>query len=311
MVGPLDIDPELKSIRSHSLPSNRWALAAMQNLLVAVNMVHRRKFKPIVKSTKIESFDGYPVPVLIIRPEHLSQVAPALVYYHGGAFIMKPAPRHLENAVRYAREAECVVVFVEYRLAPKHPFPAGFNDCYAALRSVISNAEKLGIDRKRLMVGGDSAGGGLAAGVAQRAWQEDGITLRGQLLIYPCVDLTCSRPSIAAFADVPPFKRSRAPTRSIAEIYLGHPPAEGIPRYASPLYGDVTGLAPAYVETAEFDILHDQGTAYAQVMREKGVEVELNEIKGGVHGFDVLAAHSGVAKEAMRRRIQFLRRVGC
>jgi acetyl esterase len=307
MVGPLDIHPELKSIRGHSLPGSRWALAAVQNLLVAVNMVHRRRFKSIITRTRITSFDGYQVPVLIIRPEHLSPPAPALVYYHGGAFIMKPVPRHLENAVQYAREAGCLVVFVEYRLAPGHPFPAGFNDCYAALQSLISNAETLEVDTKRLLVGGDSAGGGLAAGVAQRAWQEDRITLRGQLLIYPCVDLICTRPSMAAFADVPPFKR--APARSVAQMYLGHSPAEGMPRYASPIYGDVTELAPAYVETAQFDILHDQGTAYAHAMRANGVDVELNEIKGGVHGFDVLAAHSGVAKDAMRRRIQFLRRV--
>jgi acetyl esterase/lipase len=307
MVAPLDIHPELRAVRSHSLPNNRWALAAMQNLLAAVNVIHRRKFKSIIKGTKIVSFDGYPVPVLMIRPEHLSSDAPALVYYHGGAFVMKPAPQHLENALEYAREAGCVVAFVEYRLAPKHPFPAGFNDCYAALQSIISNAEQLGIDKQRLVVGGDSAGGGLAAGVAQRAWQEGGITLRGQLLIYPCVDLICRRPSIAAFADVPPFKR--APTRSIAEWYLGRPPSEGMPRYASPIYGDVTGVAPAYVETPELDILHDQGIAYAHTMREQGVDVELNEIKGGIHGFDVLAASSSLAKEAMRRRIQFLRRV--
>jgi acetyl esterase/lipase len=82
-----------------------------------------------------------------------------------------------------------------------------------------------------------------------------------------------------------------------------------MPRYASPVYGDVSRLAPAYVETAEFDLLHDQGNAYAQALSDKGVEVELNEIKGGIHGFDLLAASSSVAKDAMQRRIQFLRRV--
>jgi acetyl esterase len=112
---------------------------------------------------------------------------------------MKPAPQHFENALRYDREADCAVIFVEYRLAPKCPFPAGFNDCYATLRWVIANAEKLDVDARRIVVGGDSAGGGLAAGVVQRAWQEDGISLCGQLLIYPCVDLICNRASMAAF----------------------------------------------------------------------------------------------------------------
>jgi acetyl esterase len=304
---PLNIHPELQSIKAHMLPSNRWALAALQNLLSAVNAVHRRKFRAFVTRTRIPSADGYPIPALIIRPESLRSPAPALVYYHGGAFVMKPAPQHLENAVRYAREAECLVIFVEYRLAPKYPFPAGFNDCHAALRWAISNAETLGIDKERLAVGGDSAGGALAAGVAQRARQEDGILLRGQLLIYPAVDLLCSRPSTAAYASVPPFKGSSA--GRITETYLGRPISAGIPQYASPINGDLSELAPAYIETAEFDLLHDQGHAYAHALEEKAVEVELNEIKGGVHGFDLLAANSSVSKGAMLRRIQFLRRV--
>ena len=130
--------------------------------------------------------------------------------------------------------------------------------------------------------------------------------LRGQLLIYPCVDLACNRPSITAFADVPPF--SNASTVKIAETYLGHPLSAGIPRYASPIDGDVSQLAPAYVETAQFDLLHDQGVAYAQALVANGIEVELNEIEGAIHGFDLLAASSSIAKTAMQRRIQFLRR---
>ena len=303
----MNIHPELRSIKAHPLPMNRWVLAAMQNLLSAVNAMHRRKFKPFITRTRIASSDNYRVPIWVIRPEKLRSPAPALVYYHGGAFVMKPAPQHFENALRYAREADCLVIFVEYRLAPKYPFPAGFNDCHAAVRWALSNAEESGIDKGRLVVGGDSAGGGLAAGVAQRVWQEDGISLRGQLLIYPCVDLVCNRPSIAAFSNVPPFKE--ASTVSIAEAYLGRPLSVGMPRYASPIYGDVSQLAPAYVETAEFDLLHDQGNAYADALKVKGVDVELNEIKGGVHGFDLLAAKSSVSQDAMQRRIQFLRRV--
>ena len=307
MSTPLNIHPELQSVKAHQLPMNRWALAAMQTLLSAVNSVHRRKFKSLITRATIPSSDGYPVPALIIRPEKLRSPAPALVYYHGGAFVMKPAPQHFENALRYAREADCLVIFVEYRLAPKHPFPAGFNDCHAALRWAVSNAETLGLDKERLVVGGDSAGGGLAAGVAQRALQEDGLLLRGQLLIYPAVDLACSRPSMAAFANVPPFKN--ASILRIAQTYLGRPVSAGVPPYASPIHGNFSRLAPVYIETAEFDLLHDQGNAYAQALIDKGVEVELNEIKGGIHGFDLLAASSSVAKDAMQRRIQFLRRV--
>jgi acetyl esterase/lipase len=307
MSAPLNIHPELKSIKAHGLPSSRWALAALQNFLSAVNALHRRKYKSEVTRTTLASSDGYPVPTLLIRPRQLRSPAPALLYYHGGAFVMKPAPQHLENALRYAREADCLVVFVEYRLAPKHPFPAGFNDCHAALRWAIAHADELGVDKNRLAVGGDSAGGGLAAGIAQRALQEDGIALRGQLLIYPAVDLGCKRPSVTAYSNVPPFKN--ASTTAIAETYLGRPLSAGVPRYASPLQGDLSGLAPAYVEIAEFDLLHDQGNAYAHALLDKGVAVELNEIGGGLHGFDLLAASSSVSQRALDRRIQFLRRI--
>lgn len=302
----LNIHPELQSIKARPLPLNRWALAALQNLLSAVNSVHRRRFKPLVTPTKVPSSDGYRIPTLIIRPENLCSPAPALIYYHGGAFVMKPAPQHFENAVRYAREAQCVVIFVEYRLAPKYPFPAGFDDCHAALRWTLSNAVTLGIDNQRVAVGGDSAGGGLAAGVVQRAVQEDGIPLRGQLLIYPAVDLVCNRPSMSAFANVPPFKGLSG--LAIARIYLGRPAAAGMPRYASPLDGEISRLPPAYVETLEFDPLHDQGHAYARALSESGTDVELNDIKGAIHGFDLLAAGSSISKEAMRRRIRFLQR---
>ncbi|HMN46388.1 MAG TPA: alpha/beta hydrolase fold domain-containing protein [Povalibacter sp.] len=307
MTAPLNIHPELQSIGAHRLPTNRWALAALQRFLSAVNSLHRRKFASGFTRVAIPGSDGYPVPAWIIRPGTAKSSVPALIYYHGGAFVMKPAPQHFENVLRYAREAECAVVFVEYRLAPKHPFPAGFNDCHAALQWTLANAESLGVDRERIAVGGDSAGGGLAAGVAQRALQEDGIALRGQLLIYPAVDLECKRPSISAYANVPPFRNASA--LSIAATYLGHPVSQGVPRYASPIHGDLSRLAPAYVEIAEFDLLHDQGNAYAQALTDQGVAVELNEIQRGVHGFDLLAAGSSVAKEAMQRRIQFLRRI--
>jgi acetyl esterase len=307
MLAPLHIHPELQSIKAFKLPMNRWVLAVMQNFLSAVNALHRRKFKPFITRVTIPSSDGYAVPALIIRPEKLRSPAPALIYYHGGAFVMKPAPQHFENALHYAREADCLVIFVEYRLAPQNPFPAGFNDCYAALRWTIANAEKLAVDRDRLVVGGDSAGGGLAAGVVQRALQEDKVRVRAQLLIYPCVDLICTRPSMAAYANVPPFKELSA--MELAGAYLGRPAAEGMPRYASPIYDDVAQLPPTYVETPEFDPLHDQANAYAQSLIGKGVDVELNEVTGGVHGFDLLAANAKPSLDAMQRRIQFLRRV--
>jgi acetyl esterase len=301
------IHPELRSVKAHLLPTNRWALGAMQMFLRLVNRIHRRRFKRVLSNTRILSTDGHQVPTLVIRPERSPTPMPALVYFHGGAFVMEGAPAHVENAVRYATEANCTVLFVEYRLAPHHVFPAGFDDCYAALKWTIANAAHLGLDTARIAVGGDSAGGNLAAGVAQRALQEDHIVLTGQLLIYPAVDLLCNRPSITLFKDVPPFKNiSRV---QVAKIYLGTMPSKPLPPYSSPIDGSFSGLPPTYIETPQFDPLHDQGIDYAQMLEAAGVEVELNDIAGAIHGFDIVAPKSTVSHEAMDRRIQFLRRI--
>jgi acetyl esterase len=301
------IHPELRSVKAHVLPTNRWMLAAMQAFLRVVNRLHERRFRHVLTREIVASTDGHPVSLLIIRPEHLQSNAPALLYFHGGSFIMEGAPSHVENAVRYATEAGCVVFFVEYRLAPKFVFPAGFNDCHAALLWVVSNATRLAIDARRIVVGGDSAGGNLAAGVAQHALHEDAIALQAQLLIYPAVDLLCSRASMAAFKDVPPFKDLSAVR--VAETYLGCAPRRPLPRYASPIEGNLANLPPAYIETAQFDPLHDQGVEFATALERSGVKVELNDVSGAIHGFDIVAPKSSVALDAIRRRVQFLRTV--
>jgi acetyl esterase len=302
----IQIHPELQSVRSHPLPTNRWMLAAMQAFLRLVNRLHRRRFKRVSTKTLIKSSDGYLVPAQIITPQKPRTSLPALVYFHGGAFVMEGAPAHFENAVRYAAEANCVVVFVEYRLAPQYPFPAGFNDCHAALQWTIANAAALGVDATRIAVGGDSAGGCLAAGIAQRL-REERIEISGQLLLYPAVDLLCTRPSMAAFKDVPPFKNLSA--LGIAKMYLGRDPSRPLPRYSSPIEVSLEGLPAVYIETPQFDPLHDQGIDYANKLKDAGVQVELHDIPGAIHGFDVVAPKTVVSHEAMSRRIRFLQKI--
>ena len=114
------LHPELQSAKAHTLPTGRWALAALQTLLRLVNRWHRRRLKRVLTRTFIRSADGHQVPTLIIKPEQPQALMPALVYFHGGAFVMEAAPAHVENAVRYAAEVKCTVLFVEYRPAPQH-----------------------------------------------------------------------------------------------------------------------------------------------------------------------------------------------
>lgn len=306
MVDQPNIHPDFQKIRGMQLSSNPWLLAAMNGGLHLAAAMKWSKHKSIVTQQKIIGLDGHRIPVWLIKPENLKAPSPTLLYFHGGAFILKHSPQHIENAIRYAKEANCCVIFVDYRLASKCSFPIPFNDCYTALTWALQNAEKFGIDKNRIAVGGDSAGGAIAASSAQKA-MHDGIKLCGQLLIYPATDSDCKTASSTAFADVAPFKQFSM--RAMWQDYLGNALATGVPQYASPIHGDLSGLAPAYVETGEFDPLRDEGIAYAKALIAGGVDVLLNETKGTVHGYDALVPDAKLAQDAIASRVQFLRTI--
>jgi len=198
------------------------------------------------------------------------------------------------------------VIFVDYRLAPRYPFPAAFDDCYAALQWVVDAAGELGIDPHRIAVGGDSAGGALAAGVAQKARDQGLAVLCGQLLVYPVLDHTCSTESATRFIDVPLW--NAISNRNMWAMYLSACPGGSAPAYAAPAHGDLHKLPPSYVETAEFDPLRDEGLHYADNLRRAGIDVEVNETRRTVHGYDASASND-IARQSMVARINFLRRV--
>jgi len=247
--------------------------------------------------------DGSRLKVFSMKPKGIAKPAPALVYYHGGAFALTYAGLHLKNCERYAREAGCIVIFVDYRLAPRFPFPAGFDDCYHSLRWVVDNAGNLGIDPERIAVGGDSAGGALAAGVAQRARDEGLVKLCGQMLVYPVLDNTCSTPSATDFVDTPLW--NAVSNRNMWNMYLHPYPIGTALPYAAPGLGALRGLPLSYVETAEFDPLRDEGLRYIEKLRQAGIAVQVNETKRTVHGYDA-SAGSDIARQSMLERINFL-----
>jgi acetyl esterase/lipase len=228
------------------------------------------------------------------------------VYFHGGAFALTYGATHITMAQRYARDAGCCVIFVDYRLMPSHPFPAGLDDCYTALQWTLNQAQTLGIDSKRIAVGGDSAGGALSAAVCQMSQDRDTATICAQMLIYPALDKDCKTRSAREFTDTPIW--TSASNRAMWQVYLRNCPPERIPPYASPAHRqDLSGLPPAYVETAEFDPLHDEGVDYARRLTAAGVEVQLNETQGTVHGFDAITS-SVAGSKAVSSRIEFLRK---
>lgn len=258
-------------------------------------------------SVRRETIKGYrdePIEVLVISPRDQEDVTACLLFYHGGGFVFGGAPYHYKLAKTYALNTPCKVLFVQYRLAPKNPFPTPPEDCYAALLWARENHGLLGIDPTRIAVGGDSAGGALAAAVSQMARDRLGLKLLFQLMVYPFTDRSMSSESNRRFTDTPMWNSNLS--RRISVGYITDPNREDI-AYASPIEArSFADLPPAYIETAEFDALHDDGIAYARKLREASVAVELNETKGTMHGFDI-AENAPTTRAAVERRVRYMR----
>jgi acetyl esterase len=211
------------------------------------------------------------------------QALPLLVFFHGGGFVVGDLETHDAVCRTLANEADCIVVSIAYRLAPEAPYPAAAEDCYAATLWVAEHAEDLGGDAARIAVGGDSAGGNLAAVVALMARDRGQPLLSHQLLIYPVIDHAFDTDSYRDNAD------GFLLTRSMMQWFWGHylaDAAQGAEPYASPIRAaDLSGVAPATVITAEYDPLRDEGEAYARRLDDAGVPTTLYRFDGMIHGF--------------------------
>jgi acetyl esterase len=198
------------------------------------------------------------------------------------------------------------VVSVEYRLAPKHPFPAAADDCFAALQWCASEARSFGGDPEQLAVGGDSAGGNLAAVVAQRARDDGGPDLRLQALIYPVTDAACDTPSMARNGEG--YFLTADALRMMWNLYTPDAATRDNPHVSPFRAVDLAGVAPALVITAEFDPLVDEGEAYAKRLLDAGVPVELTRYDGMIHGFVQMLAVTPRAIEAIDQAAAALKR---
>lgn len=236
---------------------------------------------------------------------------PALLHFHGGGFVFGTIHSLVNDAkcAHICRRARCAVVTVEYRLAPEHPFPTASEDCYAALRWVAEYADALAIDPTRLAVGGESAGGNLAAAVALMARDRNGPNLALQLLEVPVTDLgdgANGHASVDLFGSG--YGLDRVDMDSFTEAYLADP-SDGSSPYASPLLApDLASLAPAHILTAEYDMLRDSGEAYARRLVEAGVETTLHRALGLTHGGPVLWQEWEPARAWMNEVIRTLAR---
>lgn len=245
------------------------------------------------------------VPVRVYRPTTGSELQPALVYFHGGGFFVGNLEFSHVQCLQYADEARCVVISVDYRLAPEHPFPAALEDGFAALCWAHEHASELGIDRARIAVGGSSAGGGLAASTALLTRDRGGPALCFQHLVYPVLDDRGRTPSARRFVDTPILDRNAV--EALWALYLSGLSGDEVPPTAAPARSPrLAGLPPAYVMAAELDPLCDEDVEYARRLQAEGVSTELHVIPNVPHGF-VVARDAPVAARVRDEHVRVLR----
>jgi len=240
------------------------------------------------------------LPIRIYRPSTKPNL-PALVYFHGGGWVIGNMDGFEPTVRSLANKGEMILIQVQYQKAPERPFPIPFDDCYRTLQWVTENSQQLGIDRAAIGVGGDSAGGNLAAGVALKARDTKLIDLAFQALIYPCTGNDGSLPSAIKYQDgyglTSKMMRWYEDQYAQEAQYRTHP-------YAFPAHSkNLSGVAPAVVVTAEYDTLADDGKEFAKSLERDGVQVIFREFEGAIHGFNALA---GVAPDYARTAQEFL-----
>ncbi len=290
---------------SHFAPpiSERFLAIAVANMKTP-KFIYKDKTVD-VRRLEVRSYDGENIECFFMSPKALKDKAPCLIYIHGGGFVLSAAGYHYKNAMRYAKQVGCKVVFVNYRLAPKNPHPVFFEDCYAAMCWTYDNAEKLGIDKDRIGIGGDSAGSTLAVGVCMMAIdRKHPIKFVFQMLPYPFLDARNNSESCKKYTDTPMWN-SVLSTRIAPMTKVDKNRSDYV--YFSPVEAEsFDGIPPAYIETAEFDCLHDDGILYAEKLRSAGIAVVLNETKGTMHGFDIMQK-SEITQDALKKRIEFMK----
>jgi acetyl esterase len=230
--------------------------------------------------------------------------APVLVYFHGGGWVVGSLDTHHGACAALAAEAGCAVVSVDYRLAPEHRAPAALEDAWAATLWAAEHADEVGGREGALAVGGDSSGGNLAAVVARRA-RDRGLPLRHQLLVYPVCDADFDTPSYTEFAQG--VGLTRATMQWFWEQYVPDEGARLAPDVSPLRADDLSGVAPALVMTAEYDVLRDEGEAYAHRLEEAGVPVALSRYDGLIHGFFRMPAVLDRARDALSEAASGLR----
>lgn len=305
MTSRYPINPDFKSIGRVSFMKNRL-IVSMLNASIETSFALSHPVNSIAQTKyRIRSYDGHKISVYVFKPAKSSDcMLPCVLYNHGGGFLLRGMGYQKQDACSIAKELNCVVIFPDYRLLPRYPFPAAVEDCYHTLLWINENADKLGIDRNSIGVMGSSAGGCISAALTLMSRDRQGPALKFQVLKFPVLDSDMKTESMEKYNDTPNWDSKL--NYYMWNNYLSNGNL-GAPEYASPMkIKNFSGIPQAYIETAEFDCLRDEGIEYANLLRRNGVRVVLRSTDGTVHGFDRILS-SPITQESIRVRMNFMR----
>ena len=260
-----------------------------------------------IRGVTVRELRAGSVRVLVFTPDGPREPRPALLWLHGGGYVIGAPEQDAILCARFSKALQAVVVSVDYRLAPEHPYPAGLDDCVVAYDFLQRDAAALGIDPSRVIIGGASAGGGLTAALALKLHDTKRPAPRMQLLVYPMVD------DRTTLREVDPRDlRVWSPKSNVLgwRSYLGREPGgDGVPEHAAPARrADFSGLPPAWVGVGTNDLFHDEDVTYANALRAAGVPTELHFVDGAFHGFDLVAPKNPVSRAFFDAQVEAMRR---
>lgn len=300
------VDPELRSALA-MMPQEKFSREGLNDIRAGMagmfGNVQAGKDSVPVCDKMIPGPEGAPdVHVRIYEPRNKTGCQPGVLYIHGGGYILGTAEMMDAVCKKMAAEIDCVVVSVDYRLAPEHPYPAPLEDCYAALKWFSGNAAELGVDAARIAVTGGSAGGGLTAALSLLARDRKGPSIVFQAPLYPMIDDRNTTSSSCEFTD--PRVWSRDKNLFAWEMYLGSLYGGDVPSYAAPARAeDLKGLPPTYTCVGELDLFRDETINYVAKLSQAGVATEFHLYPGCFHGFDMF---SGMAEISRRAEWEFI-----
>lgn len=298
------INPELKQI-ARKVPYNK-VIIKCANIFQVISFRLTRTPKEVVnRNITIEGYKGLKFKVEIFEPSNVKEKLPCLIYVHGGAFSYKASAYHKKLACIYAMKVKCRVYFPDYHLTPKYPYPAAYEDVLALYKCIMENSEEFGIDNEKIGVAGDSAGASIAALICNNYEHEDLKRPCIQMLVYPLTDANMQMDSMKKFSDTPLWNSKN--NKRMWLYYCKNLKVEDT-YGASPMHSRLPQIIPdTYIETAEYDCLHDEGIIYGKRLREAGTNVEINETRGTIHGYDS-ALNTKIAISNIKKRILFLKK---